>query len=72
MATMSAQIKAVDLEPENGFYRVELGRLYHRSGELRLAKQHYEEALEFLPEYLHTSFLGTIRQIESEIIEAGI
>jgi len=69
--SLSAQIKAVDLEPENGFYRVELGHLYHRSGELRLAKQHYEEALEFLPEYLHASFLGTIRQLESEI-EAGI
>lgn len=62
-----SQLKAVELEPENGDYRTRLGHLYYQRGEVELAKQQYAQAMELLPEFRRSSLQRILRSMKIEL-----
>ncbi len=65
--SVAAQLKAVELEPENGEYRVRLGNLYNQRGDLELAKQQYRYGLDLLPDYRKGSLIFVLKGMNIEL-----
>lgn len=65
--SVDAQLKAVELEPENGDYRVTLGHLHYQRGELELAKQQYQQGLDLLPDYRKASLIRILGSMNIEL-----
>lgn len=63
--SLAAQLKAVELEPGNGDYPVTLGNFYVEHGETELARQHYEAAIELVPEFRRESLRSQLQRLQN-------
>ena len=70
-AAIAAYLRVLELDPEHADCHLDLGRLQHEAGELRIAERHYRSALEIRPGDATASFnLGVALEDRGELDEA--
>ena len=63
--------KAIELDPDNGILYYNLGVIYAEQGELTLAKEKYNQAIKFIPDYVdaYLNLVSVILEDEVSIVD---